>query len=72
MNIEEFAREYENMTADEIISQLEEKYIDDAEALEDIERAKINIEYIKSQKDYAGQTPRQCALELAANLLYWS
>lgn len=67
MTIDKFDR----MTADEIISRLENEYKDDAEAIESIERAKKNIAYIRSQKDYEGQTPKQCALELAGNLSYW-
>ena len=63
---------FDDMTANEIISQLEKDYKDDHDALEEIERAKKNIEYIKSQKDYKGQTPKQCALELAGNLAYWN
>lgn len=63
---------FDDMTANEIISQLEKEYKDDLDALEDIERAKKNIEYIKSQKDYKGQTPKQHALELAGNLAYWN
>ena len=64
-------KDLEHLTADEIISQLEEQYKDDEEAIESIERAKINIAYIRSQKDYKGQTPKECALELAGNLSYW-
>lgn len=62
---------FSGMTANEIISHLEEKYKDDAEALEVIERGKANIAYIKSQKNYDGQTPKQYALELAGHILYW-
>lgn len=63
---------FDGMTANEIISHLEEQYKDDPDALEDIERAKKNIAYIKSQKDYDGQTPKQCALSLAGELMYWN
>ena len=62
---------FDGMTADEIILHLENQYKDDTEALEAMERAKNNIAYIKSQKDYKGQTPKQCALECAGNLSYW-
>lgn len=72
MTIEEFDRKYENMTADEIISSLENQYKENVDVLEDIERAKQNIDYIKKQKDYKGQTPKQCALELAGSLEYWN
>lgn len=63
---------FDDMTANEIISHLKEQYKDDTEALEVIERTEKNIAYIKSQKDYKGQTPKQCALECAGNLLYWN
>ncbi len=72
MRLDEFDRKFKGKTADEIISILEEQYKGDTDALEDIERAKKNIEYIKQQKEYKGQTPRQCALELAGTLEYWS
>ena len=42
------------------------------DALEEIERAKKNIEYIESQKDYKGQSPWQCAVSLAGMLEYWN
>jgi hypothetical protein len=71
MNFADFEKQYENSTADEIIKQLENKYKDNADALEDIERAKSDIEYIRSQKNYQGQTPKQRALSLAGTLLYW-
>ncbi len=67
MTIDKFYR----MTAEEIISRLAEEFKDDEEALESIERTKANIAYIESKKDYKGQTPKQCALELAGNLYYW-
>lgn len=72
MQIQDLERKYRNMTANEIISQLEQEYKDDTDALEKISRAKQNIEYIKAQKDYKGQTPKQCALSLAGELLYWN
>ena len=59
------------MTADEIILLLEKRYKDDPDAMEEIERTKKNIAYIESQKDYKGQTPKQCALSLAGSLLFW-
>ena len=71
MSVESLENKYRGMTADEIILQLEDQYKNDADALEDIARAKRNIAYIKRQQDYKGQTPKQCALELAGNLLYW-
>lgn len=71
MTTKGFESKFEGMTADEIISQLEKQYKDDADAIEDIERTKKNIAYIKKQKGYKGQTPKQCAIELAGNLAYW-
>lgn len=64
--------EYGELTADEIIARLEERYKDDEEALEDIARAKADIAYIKKQKKYDGQTPKQRALGLAGTLAYWN
>lgn len=72
MSQDDILKEFNGMTADGIISHLENQYKDDTEALEAIERAKKNIAYIKSQKDYKGQTPKQCALECAGSLLYWN
>lgn len=63
---------YKDMTADEIIASLKDRYSDDAEALEEIARAEKNIAYIKHQTNYKGQTPWQCAVSLADNLDYWS
>ena len=71
MSFDNLEKKYRGMTADEIIMQLEDQYKHDADALEDIARAKQNIAYIKRQQDYKGQTPKQCALELAGNLSYW-
>lgn len=62
----------QKLSADEIIAALEKQYKDDPEALEDIERTKQNIAYIRGQENYKGQTPEQCALSLAGNLLYWT
>lgn len=72
MSSDEFNRKYQSLTADEIISQLEKQYKEDEEALESIERAKTDIAYIKTQKDYDGQTPKQRALECAGTLDYWN
>lgn len=68
----EALKEFSGMTADEIIKRLESEYAADSDALEEIERTKQNIAYIRTQTDYKGQTPRQCALSLAGNLLYWT
>lgn len=72
MSTEAFLKAFDGMTADEIIQRLESKYEADSDALEEIERTKQNIAYIRTQTDYKGQTPRQCAIALAGNLLYWN
>ena len=72
MTFDDFNQNLKGLTADEIISLLENQYKDDPDAMEAIERAKGDIAYIKSQKDYKGQTPEQCALSLAGNLYYWN
>lgn len=60
-------------TVQEIIMQLNEKYKDDKEALEDIKRAEVDIKYIESQgHDYKGQTPKQRILTLEATLAMWN
>lgn len=64
--------ELEEMNADEIIERLEREYKDDEDALENIDSAKKNIAYIRKQKGYEGQTPKQHALELANTLIYWN
>lgn len=61
-----------DMSAKQIIERLEQDYKDDEDALEEIERAKKNIEYIESQRDYKGQSPWQCAVSLAGMLEYWN
>lgn len=61
-----------DMSATQIIERLEQDYKDDEDALEEIERAKKNIEYIESRKDYKGQSPWQCAVSLAGMLEYWN
>lgn len=66
-----FDDSYCKMNADEIILSLEEKYKNDEEALEIICRGKNDIAYIRSQKNYDGQTPEQYALSLAYHLAYW-
>ena len=60
-----------DMSAKQIIERLEQDYKDDENALEEIERAKKNIKYIESQKDYKGQSPWQCAASLAGMLEFW-
>lgn len=72
MSSDNLFRKYQGLTADEIISQLENQYKDNEEALESIERAKTDIAYIRAQKDYNGQTPEQKALECAGTLDYWN
>lgn len=61
-----------DMSATQIIERLEQDYKDDEDALEEIERAKKNIKYIESQKDFKGQSPWQCAVSLAGMLEYWN
>ena len=72
MPTDKITDKYKGLTVAEIIRQLEEEYKDDADAIEDIERAKKDIAYIESQKDYKGQTPEQRALWLAGHLEYWT
>lgn len=72
MTFDEFKSKYKGCSSDEIISALEKMYKNDSDALDEISRAKQNIEYIKSQEKYQGQTPEQCAISLAASLIYWN
>lgn len=56
------------------IEALEEKYKDDTDALEIIERRKTDIAYIESRicdGDYTGQTPFQLIMSLERHLLDW-
>lgn len=64
----------ENRTVEEIIKQLEEKYAGDDEAMEVIEDAKEDIEYIQEKEKeggYDGQPSIGRALELEAHLETW-
>ena len=57
-----------------IIDRLKEKYADDAEALETIENAVKDIEYIEGKEvagGYEGQSSEGKALELEAFLHDW-
>lgn len=57
-----------------IIEALESKYADDEEALEVIEQAKKDIEYLEgkeAEKGYKGQTSEGKARELEAFLYDW-
>lgn len=72
MSYRTFEAKYKNLTAQEIIDDLEKRYSDDADAMEEIARAKKNIAYIENQKNYKGQTPWQFAVSLAGNLEYWN
>lgn len=61
-------------TVDEIIKELEMKYADDEEAMEKINRAKEDIEYIKEkekEEGYTGQPSIGRALELVGILEMW-
>ena len=64
-----------NLSAEEMIEKLKNHYKDDVDALESIDRAKQNVEYIKKQMknnpDYTGQTPEQHIIELSAMLELW-
>ena len=64
--------ENNNFSVDEMIEKLENHYKDDVDALESIDRARQNVEYIKKQMknnpDYTGQTPEQHIIELSAML----
>ena len=65
----------EKRTAWEIIKQLEKKYKEDDEAMEDIERLKEDIKYLEDmEKDpnYDGTTPLGLALDLELTLETWS
>lgn len=64
-------KEMGDMSAKQIIERLEQDYKDDKDALEEIKRAKQNIKYIESQKDYEGQSPWQHAVSLAGMLDLW-
>jgi hypothetical protein len=58
----------------EIIAKLKQKYKDDPEAVEIIEQAKKDIEYLNAKeqsKDYTGQTALGKAKELEAYLNDW-
>lgn len=65
----------ETRTAWEVIKELEEKYKDDDEAMEYIERRKEDIKYLEEvEKDpsYDGNTPLESALDLEAGLEMWN
>lgn len=65
----------EKRTAWEIIKQLEKKYKEDDEAMEDIERLKEDIKYLEDmEKDpnYDGTTPLGLALDLESTLETWN
>ena len=70
-----YEAEEEKRTAWEIIRELEKKYIEDDEAMEDIERLKEDIKYLEDmEKDpnYDGTTPLGLALDLEAVLETWN
>lgn len=65
----------EKRTAWEVIRELEKKYKDDDEAMEDIERRKEDIKYLENMEknpSYAGTTPLESALDLEAALEMWN
>lgn len=58
-----------------IFADLESRYKDNAEALEIIERAKADIEYIESKEEaggYNGQSSKAKLIELEAFLNDWA
>ena len=70
-----YEAEEEKRTAWEIIRELEKKYKEDDEAMEDIERLKEDIKYLEDmEKDpnYDGTTPLGLALDLEAALEMWN
>ena len=70
-----YEAEEEKRTAWEIIRELEKKYKEDDEAMEDIERLKEDIKYLEDmEKDpnYDGTTPLGLALDLEAVLETWN
>lgn len=71
-------RQNTNYSSDiEIIKQikmLEEKYADDIEAIETIQRTKIDIAYVErkiKEGNYEGQTPNQHVMSLERHLQMW-
>lgn len=65
----------EKRTAWEVIRELEKKYKDDDEAMEDIERRKEDIKYLEDMEknpSYEGTTPLESALDLEAALEMWN
>lgn len=65
----------EKRTAWEVIRELEKKYKDDDEAMEDIELRKEDIKYLEDmEKDpsYGETTPLESALDLEAALEMWN
>lgn len=70
-----YEAEEEKRTAWEIIRELEKKYKEDDEAMEDIERLKEDIKYLEDmEKDpnYDGTTPLESALDLESVLEMWN
>lgn len=62
-------------TAKEIISELKEKYKDDPEALDEINRRENDIEYIQEKEasgNYNGQSSLGMAKMLESDLEYWN
>lgn len=70
-----YEAEEEKRTAWEIIRELEKKYKEDDEAMEDIERLKEDIKYLEDMEknpNYDGTTPLGLALDLEAVLETWN
>ena len=62
---------YLNMTADEILTELKEKYANDEDAMEHINRTETDLEYMKTSQYKGSQTPHQRMLELVGFLKTW-
>lgn len=64
-----------NPKVQERIKALEEKYKDDTDALEQIERSKIGLAYLEQKAidgNYQGQTPLQYIMSLEEHLSMWN
>ena len=63
------SEQFKNMTEEEIFSYLLKKYKNNEDVLETIDRAKADVEYLRTKKE--GLTPKQYLTFLAANLEMW-
>lgn len=59
------------MTEAEILKELRAEYADDEEAIEQIDRAESDLDYMKSDRYKGNQTPRQHLMELIGFLKTW-